>query len=181
MLAEAAGISKALVFHHFGSKKELYLSILADCVQLARERLSLQVLPQGLDFFAAMLEFARLKIAFFRDNPDVYRLIMEAAHSPSAEVAGEIAVQYPEMQSWKGTGWMAWFDRVPLRQGIDRQHAFELITMIITHHAQAFLQDVADMAEFTAADEEQALARLQLFLGMIRWGIVQKEEVDERN
>jgi AcrR family transcriptional regulator len=33
MLAEAAGISRALIFHHFNSKKELYLSLLAGALK----------------------------------------------------------------------------------------------------------------------------------------------------
>lgn len=33
MLAEAAGISKALIFHHFKSKKELYIRVLGRCFE----------------------------------------------------------------------------------------------------------------------------------------------------
>jgi len=36
MLAEAAGISKALIFHHFNSKKELYLNVLDRCFKKGR-------------------------------------------------------------------------------------------------------------------------------------------------
>jgi hypothetical protein len=43
---QSAGLSP------FGNKKELYLSIFGNCMQLARERLCLQALPQELDFFA---------------------------------------------------------------------------------------------------------------------------------
>ena len=55
MLAEAAGISKALIFHHFGSKKDLYLALVAQCIENGRAALGIATFDEyrGLDFFAA--------------------------------------------------------------------------------------------------------------------------------
>ncbi len=50
MLAEAAGISKALIFHHFKSKKILYLTVLDYCIEKVKSRLSLDDLSSYHDF-----------------------------------------------------------------------------------------------------------------------------------
>jgi TetR/AcrR family transcriptional regulator len=50
MLAEAAGISKALIFHHFKSKKELYFCVLDRCIEKVKAELRFDDLPEYEDF-----------------------------------------------------------------------------------------------------------------------------------
>ena len=179
-LAEAAGVSKSLIFHHFGSKKELYLSILDDCLKRARSELNLDKVPEYLDFFAAMLTFNRMKLHFFKHNPDVYRVITEALHTPADEILPEIAARYPALLDWKGEGWRSRFAAVPLKEGIDRQDAFELITGVVRFFGERFLSEVTAIATLDVAYELHCLTKLSNFLGMIRDGIEDNVKEDTK-
>lgn len=48
MLAEAAGISKALIFHHFKAKKDLYLNVLDRCIKKQKGQFFLLFLFNGI-------------------------------------------------------------------------------------------------------------------------------------
>ncbi len=74
MLAEAAGISRALIFHHFKSKKELYLSLLDRCFARGRIEMGFDNLLEYKDFFAAKKEFSIIKFNYYKKNPDLYNL-----------------------------------------------------------------------------------------------------------
>lgn len=86
MLAEAAGISKALIFHHFKSKKDLYLTVLDYCIEKVKSRLSLDDLASYDDFFEAKEKISMAKLEFFADYPNVYKLTKDAFYSPPSEL-----------------------------------------------------------------------------------------------
>ncbi|MDI3410004.1 TetR/AcrR family transcriptional regulator [Bacillus sonorensis] len=64
MLAEAAGISKALIFHHFKSKKDLYLSLLDYCIDKVKKHLSIDDLPHDEDFLRRKKNSAWQSLSF---------------------------------------------------------------------------------------------------------------------
>lgn len=51
MLAEVAGVSKALIFHHFKNKRNLYISILDQCLEKVTDHLHMDDLTQYENFF----------------------------------------------------------------------------------------------------------------------------------
>ncbi len=176
MLAEAATVSKALIFHHFGSKQELYLTILGDCLREAESQLSLESLPDQADFFQSITEFGRKKLKFFRDNPDMYRLITQAIEAPPLEVSTEIKARYPALYELAGRGWWRLFEQVSLRPGVDREDAFQLITLIIDHFSRSFIAEVADISASSPNYEQHYLHKLTRSLNMLRFGVETPKE-----
>ena len=92
MLAQAAGVSKALLFHHFGSKKQLYLDVLARYMQEAKENIAPAPFEEyeALDFFSARQQFSVNKYLFNRRHPAGYKLMMDAFFRTPAEVQVEV-------------------------------------------------------------------------------------------
>lgn len=176
MLAEAAKVSKALIFHHFGSKQELYLTVLGDCLREARSQLSLESLPEQADFYRSIVEFGRKKLRFFRDNPDMYQLITQAIEAPPLEVKAEIEARYPALYELTGRGWRRLFEQVSLRPEVDREDAFQLITLIIDHFSRSFIAEVADISASSPNYEQHYLQKLTTSLGMLRFGIEAPKE-----
>ena len=94
MLAEAAGVSKALLFHHFGSKKELYLALLDHCMAPAKAHLNLASLLAYDDFFVARERLSVIKYEFSKQNPAAYRVLREAYLTTPADLKAEIEKRY---------------------------------------------------------------------------------------
>lgn len=82
-IAERAGVAKALVFHHFGSKDALFLAVAEHTVQRARleyERVMAEAPP---DLLARVLAWTERKFAMFREDPRQLRfLLVSLVHAP---------------------------------------------------------------------------------------------------
>ncbi|TDF89724.1 TetR/AcrR family transcriptional regulator [Paenibacillus piri] len=172
MLAEEAGISKALIFHHFNSKKKLYFSLLEHCFEKARTELRMDSVLEYQDFFEAIDKFSRIKFNYFRKFSDEYKLVYEAFYSPPDELKRDIEEKYGYVIANKNTVWEQLFEKVSLREGVDRKQAFELIVITLEHFEKKFLAEVADI---DAIDDEYArnlFEKMNCFCSMIRDGIV---------
>jgi len=177
MLAEAAGISKALIFHHFGNKKALYLALIAQCMEAGRAALGIATLDdyRGLDFFAAREKFSLNKYRFNRDHPAAYQLLKAAFFATPEEIRTEINALYGTVMNERHTLWWELFADVPLRAGVDRQQAFELYTLVIDHFERKYLAEMLNTAALDEGQIQAFLAERNQFLALIRFGIEERE------
>lgn len=182
MLADAAGISKALIFHHFNSKKELYLSILGRCFNKMASDISIDSLSEYNDFFEARLKSGFRKIDYLKENPDVSKLLFEAFYETPDELKTDIRQferqleeNHGAQQNAKDLKMKQLFDKIHLRDGVNNEQAYELINIIMDYFNKNNLSVLAD--ESKLLDEEywqEFMAKKNNFLDMLRYGIEQK-------
>ena len=105
-VAEAAGVSKALVYQHFASKDELYLEVL----RLFQQKLADMVLPAWTQELPPQERFWRGFVAFFtfidqnkqawgvlyRDSVEIDESMVKGIHGLNAEMAEAIAGAFLE-------------------------------------------------------------------------------------
>lgn len=85
-ITQAAGISKGLLFHYFGSKKAFYLF----CLQTALERLMAETpAPESDDFFEILFFVMDEKIRLCRDFPKETLFVNLAARDAAAGISAE--------------------------------------------------------------------------------------------
>ncbi|SFJ78573.1 TetR/AcrR family transcriptional regulator [Thermoflavimicrobium dichotomicum] len=173
MLAEAAGISKALIFHHFKSKKGLYLSVLDRCLEKVKAELHFDDLPEYWDFFEAIDQFSRIELDYFKKNPDEYKLLMEALYATPKELKADIEEKMGSMMAARNKVLEQLFDKVPLKEGVDRRQAFELIWITVKHIENKVLTEEADKTKLDEKYVERIIDEMNRFLAMIRYGIEQ--------
>jgi len=174
MLAEAAGISKALIFHHFKSKKKLYLCILDRCVENLKTALRIDDLIQYEDFFAAKEQIGLIKVDYLKRNPDVYKVWIEAFLTTPEEVKAEIEQKYGELLAERDQFWRQLFDKVPLREGVDREAAYRLVQMTLDGLSQKYVSMMTD--DKSLDFHLHLLDERKQFLDMIRYGIEGQRE-----
>ena len=91
-IASTAGISKAMIFHYFGTKKELYLYLVNTCV----DNISTEVVEKFddsiTDFFDRILYISKLKLSLLKKYPNVPSFIQSAYFENDEEVRTEIRV-----------------------------------------------------------------------------------------
>ncbi len=82
----AAGISKGLLFHYFGSKKAFYLY----CLDVSLQRLvANSPVSAGTDFFDILFQIMNEKIRLCRDFPKETLMVNLAARDASAAIHAE--------------------------------------------------------------------------------------------
>lgn len=171
VLAEAAGTSKALLFHHFQNKKGLYLSVLDRCFERARTEMGVADLPAYGDFFEAMVGFSLTKLQYYQQHPDVYRVVREAIHATPPELKADIQERYGPLIAGADAVWGRLFDKVSLREGVDRADAFELISLMVEYFEERYFADATPESQRDDPYVKRFHQRLTSFLNMIRHGI----------
>lgn len=171
MLAEAAGVSKALLFHHFKSKKELYLSVLDRCFEKGRVEIGFDNLLEHQDFFEAKEKFSIIKFNYYRKNPDMYQVVKEAFFVTPDELKAEIEEKYGVLIANKDKEWERLFEKVPLREGVDRGQAFKLVMLTLDYFDNKYLTELADDQDLDEIYLRNFLEERNSFLTMIRYGI----------
>jgi len=171
MLAEAAGISRALIFHHFNSKKELYLSILDRCFEKGRVEMGFDNLLEHQDFFEAKEKLSIIKFDYYYKNPDLYNFIKEAFYGTPDELKVEIEEKYGKLIDDKDKVWKQLFEKVRLREGVNREEAFELIMLTLDYFDNKYLSGFADNENLEEMYLRSFLEERNNFLSMIRYGI----------
>lgn len=173
MLAEAAGVSKALIFHHFKSKKELYLSVLDRYFEKGRAELGINPLLEYRDFFDAIDKYIPIKLDYLKKEPMLYKLAREVFYTTPDELQEVIEERYGHMLANKYQVWEQLFEKVPLKDGVDRRQAFELIMITLEHFENKFVSDVTDEQDIDDKYLQAFLKQLNSFLSMLRYGIEQ--------
>ncbi len=171
MLADAAGISKALIFHHFKSKKELYLSVLDRCFEKGKIEMGFDTLLDNKGFFEAKEKCTIVKFHYYKNNPSLTRIIREAFYATPDELKVEIQVKFGELFSNDEKGWKSKFEKVPLKEGVDREQAFRLVMLTLDYFDKKYLSDFENHSDLEETYLHDFLEERNSFLSMIRFGI----------
>ncbi|MCL1982673.1 MAG: TetR/AcrR family transcriptional regulator [Clostridiales bacterium] len=89
-IAAAAGISKALVFHYFGSKKTLYLYLIEYTGKIMAASVQEQRNTESADFFEKIVEAAKLKLSIMNRYPAMAGFLASIYYEDDPAVASEI-------------------------------------------------------------------------------------------
>jgi AcrR family transcriptional regulator len=171
MLAEAAGISKALIFHHFKSKKELYLSVLDRCIEKGKIEMGFDTLLENQDFFKTKEKFSIIKFHYYKKNPDLMRMMREAFYATPEELKMEIQDKYGMLLAYNEKEWRSLFEKVSLRAGVDREQAFRLVMLTLDYFDNKYLLELENNDDLGETYLRDFLKERSNFLSMIRYGI----------
>ncbi len=89
-IAEAAGISKALLFHYFRNKKELYLYLWDTCAETTFREMQQSGCYLQTDLFGSMYSGMQAKLRLTRQYPDMGLFAVRAFYEKDPEVSPDI-------------------------------------------------------------------------------------------
>lgn len=93
-IADAAGISKSLLFHYFRNKKELYLFLWNRAADITVEYLTQNHCYEPADLFEMMERGMRAKIRMMRDYPDMSAFAIKAFYEKDSSILEGIQKSY---------------------------------------------------------------------------------------
>ena len=89
-IADAAGISKSLLFHYFHNKKELYLYLWENCAETTIEFLTRYGCYKQQELFESMERGMRAKMEIIRLYPDMGNFVLKAFYEKDPEISAAI-------------------------------------------------------------------------------------------
>lgn len=125
-IARKAGVAKGLVFHHFGSKADLYMAVLEHVI--VRVEVMLEAIPLPTDLFERLHEIVVHKMRWFQHDPLGYRFMLEITNLPPS-LRGRVEPRLSTLRS----AWPRMFDGVDtarLRPGVTLDQAKETLALL---------------------------------------------------
>ncbi len=93
-IAEAAGISKSLLFHYFHNKKELYMFLWDKCAETTIDFLTKYDCYGQKDLFESMERGMRAKIEILRMYPEMGSFTIRAFYEKDPEISAAVRESY---------------------------------------------------------------------------------------
>lgn len=124
-IADAAGISKSLLFHYFRNKKELYLYLWDTAARTTLEYLAAYQAYEQPDVFATMRRGLQAKTAIMRRWPDMGAFTIKAYYEKDPEVYTEIQESIRLYGSFETNGAAMQLDPADYRPGLDLEMMYQ--------------------------------------------------------
>ena len=124
-IADAAGISKSLLFHYFRNKKELYLYLWDTAARTTLEYLAAYQTYEQPDVFATMRRGLQAKTAIMRRWPDMGAFTIKAYYEKDPEVYTEIQESVRLYGSVETNGAAMRLDPADYRPGLDLEMMYQ--------------------------------------------------------
>lgn len=93
-IADAAGISKSLLFHYFHNKKELYLFLWDKCAEITIEYMTKYGCYGQKDLFESMEKGMRAKMEIIHLYPDVANFAIKAFYEKDDDISAAVQESY---------------------------------------------------------------------------------------
>ncbi len=135
-IVKAAGVSKGLLFHYFGTKKNLFLYSYDFALQTVTTEFYDLINLDEKDILKRWRQIALLKMDLMQKHPMIFNFIAHASFPDSEEVKSSIMEQ---RERFTGSAYSKLFydiDRTIFREDIDVDAAISVILYTIEGYAQ---------------------------------------------
>ena len=158
-IAERAGISKAAIFHYFGTKKELYLYLLEFCRSTLRSYAQDRDFSSGGDLFERMKQFLCINANALLQSPYLLGFIASAINERDTEIAPDIQEDY-SLADTLSELILQDTDTACFKPGVDVRTVFQIIKWM----AEGYLAELIFLPSSLSSARESSLINALDFL-----------------
>lgn len=129
-IATAAGISKGMIFHYFGSKRAMYFYLLNtayDTMTDAFSKAYRQEAAEAMDFFDRILKGTQVKLSVLRKHPDLYQFFTSMYFETDPEVTNGVRDMISRGEAFGGSFAMTDFDTSRFKSGVDPRLVWNIL------------------------------------------------------
>ncbi len=118
-IANSAGISKAMVFHYFSTKKDLYFYLLNFCSKLVMEEINDKLDNSITDFFERIKMATMIKVAVIKKYPATLSYLNSVYYETDEEVKDDIASLISQGDTFRNKLVFEGMDYSKFKDGVD--------------------------------------------------------------
>lgn len=127
-IAKAAGISKAMLFYYFTSKKDMYLTLFQQAAGMLLSTVFAHPESISTDFFQRLLELSRIKIEVLKQCPFLTQFLYSAFGETDPEVYHELQENFAAGGVLRNEMMVLHTDSEKFKAGIQPELVMEMIT-----------------------------------------------------
>jgi TetR/AcrR family transcriptional regulator len=169
-----AGISKGLLFHYFGSKKNLYVQVLREMVAREIERFRRAAPEPHPDIVERLLQISLYKQKLVREDPVATRFLATVLQAPE-EIKPEVARLFREVEGFSARTRTEGMDTSRFRPGVDPAKAITLINVCVEGLRSVYAHRVTPGMADNPEAVEAIVQETREYLDMLKFGIYRRE------
>jgi len=126
-IACEGGISKALLFHYFTNKKELYLYLWENAIEMTRKAVREYKTLETNDFFEMLKRSLLSKCSLMRDFPHMYAFSLRAYYETDSQIESAIQENFSDVSKASEKIVFEKMDTTGFRKDIDLKTMYDEI------------------------------------------------------
>lgn len=158
-VADAAGISKSLLFHYFHNKQEFYLFLWKKCEQITMEYLIHCGCCEQSDLFECMYRGLQAKVRIMKRYPDMGRFALKVYYEKDPAVRPAIQSIIQKYGSYNANASMLRIDPAQFVPGIDLKMMYQDMFWA----TEGYLWEISQRDELDADQIERDFLRMLQF------------------
>lgn len=124
-IADAAGISKSLLFHYFHNKKELYLFLWEKCAQITMNYLKKYGCYEQKDLFDIMYRGLQAKVHLMKQYPSLSAFAVKAYYEKDPAVCQDVQNSLKQHAAYKTNATLLKLNPEQFVPGLDLQMMYQ--------------------------------------------------------
>ena len=129
-IAKRAGVSKALLFHYFKDKRELYLYLFQYAIDESMGKYFANTRYFGeTDFFRALEHGHKVKMEMVRRLPGLFRFVMRAYYERDSVLTPRLRKKLDDVLEQTTTDFLSRMDLHKFKDGVDPRMVIRLLTL----------------------------------------------------
>lgn len=158
-IADAAGISKSLLFHYFHNKKELYMFLWDRCAETTIEHLT-RCGCYGLnDLFESMEKGMEAKLEIIRQYPHMANFALKAFYESDLDISSAIQKSYHQYFNLKADRTRLNFDPERFMLGLD----IPMMYREMYWASEGYIWEMVQRGPVDMAEMKEGFAKLMSF------------------
>lgn len=175
IMVEKAGISKGILYHYFGNKKNLYLYLVDKSMKYYLSELEELYKLNIPDIFDRLLKFALVKLNLIQKDLMMYEFAARAFVNDTEEVSKEIKSRYEKIYKEHIPRVFKDIDTTKLKKGVDVSKLIETIMFCLeglnAKHVRLYKENKLSYAEMNCKAIEESMS----YLNIIKYGAYKTE------
>jgi AcrR family transcriptional regulator len=179
-IIKAAGVSKGLLFHYFGTKKDLFISTYEYAVNAMLSEFYNLINLNQKDILERWRQVVLLKMDLSKKYPQIFTFISSASLPDSEETGQSIAALNIKLASKVIPDLFEGIDRTLFREDIDVDTAVQVILFTMQAYTES-KADSAKSAEDYYGEYEQYLNELERYIRFFKTNFYRRRKKNERD
>jgi TetR/AcrR family transcriptional regulator len=166
-----AGISKGILFHYFGNKKNLFLYIVDYCLQTIIEEYNKYPLTETGDIFKRLIELGVLKLKLNHAFPDISKIMVEALVNSPEDLRSEVERKYSLISKEYMPVIFQEIDYSKFRKGVDTTKAIQILMLFLEALGDKYLKDYQGKEQDLLQDIDKIMDEYYEYMEILKYGM----------
>ena len=168
-IAKRAGVSKALLFHYFKDKRELYLYLFQFALDVCIRQYMVKTYDfEETDFFLALEKGQEVKMEMVRRYPGLFRFVMRAYYERDSVLTPKLRKKLDDVLRDTTDSYLSRMDLHKFKDGVDPKILVRLLTLA----AEGML---AETRACTPEEIEKLFRQYKEYADMLRQHLYKEE------